>query len=223
MRFRPLPIMTACVLPALAVLCLLGSWQWQRYGEKLAAQTDEIEWQRFGGEIAHSEPFFVSTLLDGDPAWRLVKVIESDESAHLASTELFIGIVPPLIDFDDSASFEAQEGVFVQPSPPTRWAPDPDGATFYAYDVAGIRSRLPEELAARLSDEVFEPRHIDRIAGELRETLENPWANPALADPLPPARHLGYALTWWGIGVGLIAIYFVFHLQSGRLTLKQAA
>ncbi|MEM8634656.1 MAG: SURF1 family cytochrome oxidase biogenesis protein [Pseudomonadota bacterium] len=223
MSFRPLPVMTACVIPALAVLYLLGSWQWQRYDEKISAQETIIEWAEFDGRIAHPEPFFVSTLLDGDPAWRLVRVIEGPSGVALTSTELFIGIVPPLIDFDQTRQLESTQGVFVRPSPPTRWTPKPDGTTFYAYDVEGIRAKLSDELSAELSDTVFEPRYIERLGEGPAETVENPWANPQLADPLPPARHLGYALTWWGIGIGLIVIYIVFHFQSGRLTLKPAA
>ncbi|MEO0882556.1 MAG: SURF1 family cytochrome oxidase biogenesis protein [Pseudomonadota bacterium] len=226
MSFRPFPIMTACVIPALAVLALLGNWQWQRYGAKAATIDAVIEWTTFSGQLAVPQSFYVSTLLDGDPAWRLVNVIENGNRISLVSRRLFISIGPPDANPVAVSDLETTEGIFVEPSSPTRWTPKSDGTVFYAYDVDGIRNELAGSPAETLTNDVFEPRLISVVDLENgRETalIENPWANPALADPLPPARHLGYALTWWGIALGLIVIYFVFHLQSGRLTLRQAA
>ena len=40
------------------------------------------------------------------------------------------------------------------------------------------------------------------------------------ADALPPARHLGYALTWYGLAVVLVVIYFAYHANAGRLSLR---
>ena len=37
------------------------------------------------------------------------------------------------------------------------------------------------------------------------------------ADAMPPARHLGYALTWYGLALVLLAIYFAYHISVGRL------
>jgi len=39
---------------------------------------------------------------------------------------------------------------------------------------------------------------------------------PQLAN-VPPGQHLGYALTWWGLAIGLIAVYLLMHMQAGRL------
>jgi surfeit locus 1 family protein len=30
--------------------------------------------------------------------------------------------------------------------------------------------------------------------------------------------HLSYAMTWYGIALGLLAVYLAFHHQAGRLT-----
>jgi cytochrome oxidase assembly protein ShyY1 len=47
--------------------------------------------------------------------------------------------------------------------------------------------------------------------------VANPFALAPGADPLPPERHLGYALTWYGLAVVLLAVYFAFHVSVGRL------
>ena len=41
------------------------------------------------------------------------------------------------------------------------------------------------------------------------------------ADAMPPARHLGYALTWYGLAIVLLAIYFAYHMSVGRLALQR--
>ena len=46
--------------------------------------------------------------------------------------------------------------------------------------------------------------------------VANPFALAPGADVLPPARHLGYAITWYGLAVVLIAIYFAYHASVGR-------
>jgi surfeit locus 1 family protein len=47
--------------------------------------------------------------------------------------------------------------------------------------------------------------------------IANPFALAPGADTLPPARHLGYALTWYGLALVLMAIYFAYHISVGRL------
>ena len=45
----------------------------------------------------------------------------------------------------------------------------------------------------------------------------NPFAHAPGVDPLPAARHLGYALTWYGLAIVLIVIYLAYHVSVGRL------
>ena len=51
----------------------------------------------------------------------------------------------------------------------------------------------------------------------------NPFAAAPGADALPPARHLGYALTWYGLALVLIVIYFAYHASVGRFSLRPPA
>ena len=48
----------------------------------------------------------------------------------------------------------------------------------------------------------------------------NPFALAPGADALPPERHMGYAITWYGLALVLIVIYFAYHGSVGRLVLK---
>jgi surfeit locus 1 family protein len=49
----------------------------------------------------------------------------------------------------------------------------------------------------------------------------NPFAGVAARDPLPPERHLGYAVTWWGLAAALVGVYLAFHARAGRLVLTR--
>ena len=54
----------------------------------------------------------------------------------------------------------------------------------------------------------------------LAEVGEGP--PPRLAD-MPPARHVGYALTWFGIALTLVGVYVAFHVRAGRLRFSRDA
>ena len=224
MMFRPLPVMTVCVVVSLGILAMLGNWQWQRYGEKQNIATEEIEWVSLFGDLVHDEGFFVSTILNGRSAWKHVAVLQDSERDNVVLATHFITfqINPP----DDAApdgtkEFDFEDGVFLVPSKRNAITPKPDGNVFFSYDVEAIRARLPDAVAGKLRNEIYEPRLITvrDDAGDVGE-INNPFADAKLADPLPPARHLGYALTWWGMGLGLIVIYLVYHAKAGRLALR---
>jgi surfeit locus 1 family protein len=48
------------------------------------------------------------------------------------------------------------------------------------------------------------------------------WARADLGMPssltlTPPAKHLGYALTWFGLAAALIGVFLALHIARGRL------
>ena len=223
MSFRPLPVMTVSVLISLVILAMLGNWQWQRYGEKSQNAVTQIEWQSMFGTGVHEEVFFVSTIINGRSAWKHVGVLEDTERGNTILATHFISFQINAPEGEGLAldqEFDFENGVFITPAKPGALTPKPNGNSYFSYDVEAIRARLPEEIAASLRSEVYEPRLI-RVrddAGDMGE-IENPFADPVLADPLPPARHLGYALTWWGMALALFIMYFVYHAGVGRLTL----
>ena len=40
---------------------------------------------------------------------------------------------------------------------------------------------------------------------------------PASLTQTPPAKHLGYAVTWFGLAAALIGVYLALHIARGRL------
>lgn len=222
MSFRPLPIMTLCVVASLLVLGLLGKWQWQRYGEKQGAAETVIAWEALSGPIVHADEFLVSTIINGRSAWKHIALVEEGAAGRLILATVFVSFqinAPERSEPPSDGYVSFTEGTYVVPSGAGRLTPAPDGYVFYAADLKQMGALLDGELAARLHPRIYEPRALSvrDDAGDYGE-IDNPFADPVLADPLPPARHLGYALTWWGMALALCVIYLVYHAGVGRLS-----
>ena len=67
-------------------------------------------------------------------------------------------------------------------------------------------------------DNVAEYYIASTYMGADGRAMANPFALAPGADALPPARHLGYAITWYGLGIVLLIIYFAYHVSVGRLS-----
>jgi surfeit locus 1 family protein len=67
---------------------------------------------------------------------------------------------------------------------------------------------------------IFEPEALIRTDTAPPEPVENPFLRPEMEERLPPERHFGYALTWWGLAIGLIGVYLALHHQRGRLRFR---
>ena len=227
MTFRPLPVMTVCVLVSLAILTVLGNWQWQRYSEKLEAANTEIEWESLFGTVVDEQVFFVSTIVNGRSAWKHVAVLEDSDRGDVVLATYYISFqvnAPDNVQLEVGREFDFEDGIFYEPEKPNFLTPPSSGDSYFSYEIDAMRARLPGALGARLRPVAFEPRLITvrDDAGDVGE-IENPYANPVLADPLPPERHLGYALTWWGIAIALLVIYLVYHASVGRLRFGKTA
>lgn len=222
--FRPLPVLTILFIPALALLIWLGQWQFGRMEEKSDAiaawetrQGGEVfDWQGalceirasfFGQHILPPEETgpqqirFHGRSASGELGWRLMSPLQVSACFAPAAGQYILV----------QTGFETFRGD-VLPAPSTLvFTRPPDQGVF---DAANI----PE------SGEFFrfEPEALSQALGGLPVTGEF-WLieaendlPPRLAN-VPPGQHLGYALTWWGLAIGLIAVYLLMHVQTGRL------
>ncbi|MEO0982172.1 MAG: SURF1 family cytochrome oxidase biogenesis protein [Pseudomonadota bacterium] len=225
MRFQPLPVMTVVTVVSLVILGMLGQWQWARYQDKTArADAPPLVFDGVSYEIdapPGAQAQLVYGLVGGGPVWRryaparpvgggdlvmaLVDVVAETEPAPLALDGL--GVLDRA-----SRSFErpVSRGSFAL-------ADRPEENIWHTFDAAAMAAQYGVDAAGPVL--ANEPQTIT-VNG--RPTL-NPFASPEPEDPLPPARHLGYALTWWGIGAGLIGVYLVYHHSRGRLRFRRAA
>lgn len=210
MTFRPLPILSLFCAATFALLLLLGQWQWTRFEEKRAAAAIEPPTVALVVERSYPERAqYVFGAWRGRGGWRAFVPVETAEGVVFVDVGFVAGVTPPEAP-PDVPSPGPLTGVRLVPSAPGAFANPPDltRRAWYHPDLeamgraAGFDAVAPWALALPYRDE----------AGDLQ-------SNPFLpgADPLPPERHFGYALTWWGLAAALLVMYLVFHARVGRL------
>jgi surfeit locus 1 family protein len=233
MHFRPLPVMSLLAMPSLALLLTLGSWQWQRFDLKRGIDAAPPP-------IAQS---LATALADGAQEYEPVIVTGSWQAGRVDVYALDQGTRGArgfgLFKTEDGGLILAERGFVAEGSTPAApatgtvtlrgvlrigakanaFTPDNDaaGGTFYWVDVPELARRLgaSEPLASPL---YLAPSEVDPLA--TGTPVANPFANPKGADQLPAERHLGYALTWWGLAGALVGVYLALHVARGRLRLR---
>lgn len=204
LHFRPLPILSLATIASACLLVWLGMWQWQRFEQKIAAR-DAVP-ERVAVETAPDteKAVFVFGVLDGRQGWRVFAPAMVEGKAAFVDLAFWPGLEPPHNTF--CFLREGVQGVWAIPKRATPFqAPDNPQARLF-YHIA-----LPE-MAQRSGLRRIEARYLAADYG--------PRPNPFVrgSDPLPPERHLGYAVTWWGLALGLIGVYAAFHASRGRLS-----
>ena len=131
------------------------------------------------------------------------------------------GDPPPDADeirFPASLRFGASvTGAAIRPAPPAplTFAPRPLQRQWFAVDLAAMGRNAGLENVA---DYYVAAAYV----GADGRAAPNPFALAPGADALPPARHLGYALTWYGLALVLLVIYFAYHISVGRLVIARS-
>lgn len=231
-RFRPLPVLTLLMLPALALLIWLGSWQLDRRAWKIEVLADFAD-------TAEAEPVTLAQSLcegraeigrrvvmppqttsanavvrvsgrnpQGAPGWRVFTPVNACEETQLILMEIGFEGLETATRADDSAVVEAADFTqlrFEQPLGQGAFTPpaNPDANEFYAFD--------PDAMAGVLNIQA------QRLNTEVWLALSD-GAPPAYLTQTPPERHLAYAITWFAMMLALLAVYFAYHIQVGRLT-----
>jgi len=225
-RFRPYPLLSGFSAAGLALLVALGLWQLDRAGGKaehiaaferlhaagpitLAAALCGEE-TPVAGQPVIAPPFgeeqssvrFYGRDASGAPGWRVFQPVAAPDCLSV-STMLAETAFLPLGDAQASAApggfrlaTPLRAGAFTPPA-------EANSAAFYAFErdaVAGALALRPEEL--------HEGFWLERDDGGLP---------PRLA-ATPPSRHVGYALTWFGLAAALLGVYAAFHVARGRLS-----
>lgn len=235
MTFRPMPILSILMIPGLIVLVLLGTWQWQRYGEKLNAadgigltETYQIEASPLEAPLQS-----VYSTYDGDPVWRVFQPFTgclTDEAGNEECRDdlllVDLGLVqgfepdPRLLDRVGRQPLSGRYRI-VPDGRRTVLTPDdiPERDLWYTANAELLGQHLG--LAPGVGVQIMEPETITQFALAAEDIVSrqipNPYVSIANLDDLPPARHLGYALTWFGLALGMIGVYIALHMARGRL------
>ena len=225
-RFQPQLWTMVCALPTLLVLIALGLWQLERLAWKL-----DVIGQREAALIAPARDLGANPeRLDLDFARvRIVGRFLHQHEIHLVAPprrgRLGYHILTPMIrdratalvlvdrgwvprDRKQAASrLEGSpdgpvviSGIARQPGRPGWFTPDnePDRNIWYWRDIQAIEAQRGIDLLPIIVEADGAPnRGGYPIGGQTRIVLPN--------------NHLGYAITWFGLAVGLVAVYIAFH------------
>lgn len=218
MYFRPYPILSILTLLGLAVLIWLGQWQWSRMGEK-TGQIAAYEAVADAEPVALSEAICGQTMpgravepgagdgpevriwgrgADGQGGWRGFVAVELPDCAtdtHILQEVSFTSFAA-----DDSESAGPDLRLMRVP-PAGLFDADnaPEANEFYRYDA---------EQMARVAG-------VDSLSADYWLVTDR--GLPAELAEVPPSRHFGYALTWFGLALVLVAVFLAFHAAQGRL------
>lgn len=234
MRFRPLLVPTLWFAAMLLTLAGLGTWQLERlhWKEALIARmnanlsapalsldeiaklpTADAQYRRvtLTGRFDHAhEAYAFATAEGGEPVYHvLTPLILKDGKALIVDR----GMIPQSLR--DPATRAAGQvsgpqhvtGIWRTPDAANSFTPKPDSQKrlWFARDVVAIAAADGVILRAPVIVEA--------------DATPNPggWPKGGQTVVSLPNNHLQYAITWYLMALGLIAVYLVYHRQKGRL------
>jgi surfeit locus 1 family protein len=231
--FEPMPILTLVTVICLTILVWLGSWQWDKFvsKSKQPAGSATIEAASVPVALEASNPEYRPVVVEGLMDSRTIKITAVQDSVR--GYRLFSPVVMDVgtvfvdrgfvneTDLSRVAPVTGQvrlDGVLRLGAKANAYTPDnePTRDVWYWPDL----SAMADTLMIQSNGEGYYValKLVDPLA--TGQTIANPYADSKGANQIPPERHLGYALTWWGFGLALIGVYMGMHVRAGRLRLK---
>jgi surfeit locus 1 family protein len=239
--FKPMLVPTLWLIPLLAILIGLGTWQIQRLHWKVdllakihigltsapvplrdvlsvydADHVTAADYRRVTvrGLFENGEEiFFFTTGPQGDPVYHVVTPFLMDDGHTLLVDR---GYIP--MEMLHSAALKTGDlngqrtivGIVRKPAAPNWFTPP--------IDKAGriVHTRDPDVLAKTFGIKNVFPMFLEADA------TPNPggWPKGGVTIVDLPNNHLQYAITWFGLALGLLAVYLAYHSSRGRLGLR---
>ena len=236
MTFRPYPGFTIACILLFAILCGLGVWQLERLQWKLALiarvdshmaaaplsldqllamNPDDAQYRRvtLNGRFDHAREAYVFTTDEGAAVYHVLTPLRAGDGKVLMVDR---GEVPkdkldPAIRAAGNVAGAIQvTGVWRVPDAPGAFTPPPDRAKriWYARDLGAIAAADHLALAAPVVIEA--------------DATPNPGGWPRGGRTVVSFRnqHLSYAVTWFGLALGLLGIWFAYQISKGRIAFK---
>lgn len=223
-QFRPFLWLTVFTILALALLVALGRWQWEKYDSKVAAAEAPVPEMTIANytPIEDGVQFVHGVRPDThEQGWRVFAPVQYGDNIVFIDADFIADVTPPE---PDEVRFPAVlrigapiSGASIRPEEASPLAaalspPRPLQRLWFVIDLAAMGRNAGLENVA---DYYLTANYV----GADGRAAANPFALAPGVDPLPPARHLGYAITWYGLALVLIGVYIAFHVSAGRLKL----
>ena len=233
MSFRPLFWPTFFAIPSLLVLIMLGSWQVQRlywktdlleeYKMRSQAQAvypafddGPIEFQRVAitGQFQHDDTVYLTgRTYEGNAGFHVITAFQSDKGdvflvnrgwvseAYREPEKRAFSMIEGRTTIDGIIRLPQRQGSFVPDNEPERgfwFTMKPDEVADHL-DLAEAKQSYYIDIVRDPEAELTLP-----IAAEMKIDVRN--------------AHLNYAITWYGVALSLVGVYFAYHHSMGRLT-----
>lgn len=238
MTFRPKLGMTIAAIPALMMLIYLGTWQvvrmqWkddliaeftsrataQAVAPPAAAAAADNQYQRMtlnGVWMHHAETQLIGRTFEGTAGYHVITPFRLDDGRVMLLNRGWVAQDYRLPESRPSTLTAGPAEVTAILRLPMRkgyFVPDnnPEQNDWFTLNIADIAAH--HELGDSL---------ITTYTGDvLRDS--GPYVLPIGADVTIdiPNDHWHYALTWYGLALGLIGVYLAFHHQAGRLSFRK--
>jgi surfeit locus 1 family protein len=235
-KFRPLLGMSIASLITFVMLLLLGSWQVQRLAWKqdLIAQTENrlagtpldlqealalgddlsdtqyVKVETFGHFDHAAEVFLFTSKGQAGVGFQVITPLVMDSGETVFVDRGFIPSKFKEVETREAGQLEGRVrvvGLLRTSIPPAKFTPKANHETrvWYSRDLVDIA----EFLAISSPVPVF----IDA------DNTPNPGGLPLGGKTIVtfPNSHLGYAITWFGLALSLLAVYIAYHVLNGRL------
>lgn len=230
MTFRPLFWPTFFTIPALAILILLGSWQVQRLtwktelinqfkersqAEAIYPSSDILEFQRVGltGRYLHDKTVYLTgKTYEGNAGFHVITAFESDKGDMFFINRGWVSEAyrePEDRPFSMIEGDVTLSGIVRLPQRQGSFVPDNEPEAGFWFTMK------PDQVASFLALPTAQTAYFIDLTRTPEEKLTLPIAAEVKIDVRN--AHLNYALTWYGIALSLLGVYFAYHHSLGRL------
>jgi surfeit locus 1 family protein len=228
--FEPLPVLTLLSLICLGILIWLGSWQWDKFVIKSKPEISVAvsEPSSVSAALEEPNPEYQAVVVDGlsDPRTIKITAVQNGVRGYRLFSPVVLEAGGIFVDRGfvgetDVARIVAPvgqvhlNGVLRIGAKANSYTPDNDPAQdiwFWPDLTAMADTLMIQSTGAKYYVALSQ---VDPLA--TGQPKSNPYADKKGANQIPPERHLGYALTWWGFGLALLGVYIGLHVRMGRL------
>lgn len=232
MTFRPLFWPTFFAIPALLILLMLGTWQVNRLTWKTALieefqtrsqaeaiypafEGPAIEFQRvaLAGRFLHDKTIYLTgRTYEGNAGFHVVTAFQSVagdvflvnrgwvSEGYREPEKRPFSMTTDEITLDGIVRLSQRQGYFVPDN-------EPEAGFWF--------TMKPEEVARYLEMEQAQTGYYIDVVRQPDTELTLPIAAEVKIEVRN--SHLNYAVTWYGIALSLIGVYFAYHHSMGRL------
>jgi len=232
MTKRNLIILSLLALAALAVLVGLGTWQLQRlawkeqltarinaraYGSPVELEDVLAKWRadgdveyarvRLSGRYLHDKERHFYATLDGRPGWHLITPLVLGDARVVFVNRGFIpSELKNLAQRQDGTAGGEQDviGLVRVPSGTKTWFTpenEPERNQWFWLDLSNMAASVFDKSTVTTLPFIVEAEKRDGT---------NEWPKRGITRLSLANRHFEYALTWYGLALGLIAVYAFF-------------